>query len=281
MLKKSLEFFFAPLERERKQAVLQYMRDQNVPAEILLPADLQQQIAREGAEGYPDEICGFLIGRVSFGVKTVNRLQPIPNDWAASGAAFALSESDFASGSMRRRFAISPADFYQADKAARASGEDILGFYHSHPDSSAVPSNYDLRRAQEIFSGYSYVILAVPGGVPAEITAWTLTEDAAAFRAETMRTAEDNETDATFSKGVDRILWEIWDPIGVNDHPGARDEYADYVPVIANLLRRDASDAEFLAFLQTTERQTMGLRGSNREHLMAVIAHLRRFAEGE
>jgi len=268
------------------------MDDALAPLIIALTASQTWQLAQEASEGYPNEICGFLIGVSSVKEKVISHLLPIVNDWESDGASFRDVGADFITGTRRRRFAIPPDEFYRADKAARAKGEDILGFYHSHPDSPAIPSEYDLRLAQEIFPGYSYVIIAVPGGAPAEITAWALTEDAMAFRAETIMLVENNlvenneedkdtGTDTTFTEGVDRILWEIWDPIGVNDTPEARDEYASYVPAITVLLRQNASDAEFLAFLQTTERETMGLRGSNKEHLMAVIAHLHRFAEGE
>ena len=89
------------------------------------------------------------------------------------------------------------------------------------------------------------------------------------------------DSSSTLAAGVDRILWEIWDPIGVNDAPEARSEYQTYVPAVVALLRREASDAEFLTFLEMTEREIMQVSGSNREHRMAVIAHLRRFAEGE
>lgn len=243
-----------------------------------------RQIAAEAETGYPDEICGFLIGVASGKVKNVTRLIPIANDWGAAHSAFGELGADFAAGSRRRRFSLPPDAFYRADKAARAAGEDILGFYHSHPDNPAIPSEYDLILARQTFPGYSYVIVSVPGGWAAELRSWVLTDDVTAFAEETIVTdsgVDDTGVSDTFLTGVDRILWEIWDPIGVNDAPEARDEYISYAPTVAALLRREAPDAEFLTFLETTERETMGLRGSNREHLMAVIAHLRRFAEGE
>ena len=259
------------------------MRRENSQTTLILTATQARRIAAEAAAGYPDEICGFLVGVAAGAGKTVTRLIPIANDWEMSGSAFNDVSADFAAGSRRRRFAIPPDEFYRADRAARAAGEDILGFYHSHPDNPAIPSEYDLMLAQGTFPGYSYVIVSVAKGEKdakdgraAELTAWVLTEDAAAFVEETILA-----DDGHFIAGVDRILWEIWDPVGVNDTPAARNEYRSYAPPLAALLRRDAPDAEILHFLEITERKTMGLSGSRREHLRAVIAHLQRFAEGE
>lgn len=39
-------------------------------------------------------------------------------------------------------------------------------------------------------------------------------------------------------EAVRRILWEDWDPIGVNDHPGAIDEYDSYAPFTFYISRR-------------------------------------------
>jgi hypothetical protein len=52
---------------------------------------------------------------------------------------------------------------------------------------------------------------------------------------------------------VDRILWEEWDPIGVNEEPAARDEYSSYVPSVVRLLRDGADAAQIARHLQTIE----------------------------
>ena len=142
------------------------MRGEDPLSMIALTEAQARQIRAEAAAGYPNEICGFLIGSVSRAQKIVTQLLPLANAWEAVGETFAELGADFMTGSQRRRFAIPPDAFYQADKSARAEGRDILGFYHSHPDDFAVPSEYDLRLAQQIFPGYSYMIVAVPGGAP-------------------------------------------------------------------------------------------------------------------
>ena len=66
----------------------------------------------------------------------------------------------------------------RADKVARSENLEILGFYHSHPDAPARPSQYDLDHAWPV---YSYVIVSVPGGEPAKMTSWVLRDDRAGF----------------------------------------------------------------------------------------------------
>lgn len=62
---------------------------------------------------------------------------------------------------------------------------------------------------------------------------------------------------AKLMKEVDRILWEDWDPIGVNDIPAARDEYSSYVPSIARLLKDGADAAQIAHHLKTIEENSL------------------------
>lgn len=58
---------------------------------------------------------------------------------------------------------------------------------------------------------------------------------------------------------IDRVLWEVWDPIGVNKFPDARDEYGRYVNGVFELLTSDASDAEIAKHLATITIERMEL----------------------
>jgi proteasome lid subunit RPN8/RPN11 len=80
--------------------------------------------------------------------------------------------------SPRNRFLILPEDFLQGEQEARRRGADIIGFYHSHPDHPARPSEYDREHA---WPWYSYLILRVEQGTPREMTGWLLTEDRTRF----------------------------------------------------------------------------------------------------
>jgi hypothetical protein len=58
---------------------------------------------------------------------------------------------------------------------------------------------------------------------------------------------------------VDRLLWERWDPIGVNEHDGAVGEYSGYVSQIVFLLERNASIEEIAQHLSEIVTKRMGL----------------------
>jgi proteasome lid subunit RPN8/RPN11 len=78
----------------------------------------------------------------------------------------------------RRRFLVRPTDYRDAERAAAAEGLDLLGFYHSHPDHPARPSQYDLDHA---WPSFSYVIVSVMSGEPVDLRSWKLKGDRSAF----------------------------------------------------------------------------------------------------
>ncbi len=110
-------------------------------------------------EAYPYECCGALIGREAH----VLRVLPLPNT---------TSEGP------RRRFLVGPDDYRRAEAAARKAGAALLGFYHSHPDHPARPSEVDLAQA---WPAFYYVIVSVVDGRAREATAWRLRDDRSAF----------------------------------------------------------------------------------------------------
>ncbi|PSQ71002.1 MAG: hypothetical protein BRD38_03590 [Bacteroidetes bacterium QH_9_67_14] len=127
--------------------------------------DVLQAIRRHGAEAYPEEGCGFLLGRMDGdGTQQVTRIHRAGNERAEN---------------RERRFTLSPEAYRAADAAADAHGLDVVGFYHSHPDHPARPSETDLAEAP--FPGYAYVIVSVQDGRPADLTAWTLAPDRSQF----------------------------------------------------------------------------------------------------
>ena len=76
---------------------------------------------------------------------------------------------------------------------------------------------------------------------------------------------------------VDRILWEEWDPIGVNDEPSARDEYSSYVPGVVRLLRDGADAAQIARHLQAIEEVsiTVGVYDERRRRVAGKLVDLR------
>jgi proteasome lid subunit RPN8/RPN11 len=83
----------------------------------------------------------------------------------------------------RRRFLVRAADYLVAEQRAGTEGRELMGFYHSHPDHPARPSQFDLDHAWPVFS---YVIISVADGRPGDITSWRLADDRSAFAQETL-----------------------------------------------------------------------------------------------
>jgi len=130
---------------------------------LILGEAERAHIAREGRDAYPNECCGFLLGREIDGRARVEEVLPAVN-----------ARDD----SPRNRYLIPPEAFVRVQREATARGRDIVGFYHSHPDVEARPSAFDQDHA---WPGYYYVIVSVLGGAPAELRAWRLRGDRDAF----------------------------------------------------------------------------------------------------
>jgi proteasome lid subunit RPN8/RPN11 len=130
------------------------------PAALVLTAAQRAAIARHGEETFPDECCGVLLGREENGVRIVVELLPLENGWDPV--------------ERRRRFIISSQQVLRAEKTARAKGLDVLGFYHSHPNAPARPSEFDREHA---WPWYSYPIVSVVDGSAVELTGWQLLDD--------------------------------------------------------------------------------------------------------
>jgi proteasome lid subunit RPN8/RPN11 len=121
-------------------------------------------IRAHGEAGFPNEICGVLLGREADGHKTVTGLLPI--------------ENQFESDEQYHRFLITPQDMLRAERSARAQGVSVVGFYHSHPEAEAIASNYDRDHA---WPWYTYIIVSVKQGRADEMRSWTLRDDRSAF----------------------------------------------------------------------------------------------------
>jgi proteasome lid subunit RPN8/RPN11 len=135
---------------------------------IVLTAEVERRIREEGARAYPNECCGFILGITrEAGGRKAEALIPIDNAREA--------EEQY------HRFTMEPEDFLKAEKEARGRNLEIIGFYHSHPDHPARPSDYDREQALPF---YSYLIVSVKGGRAEALTAWELAADRAAFTEE-------------------------------------------------------------------------------------------------
>ncbi len=129
---------------------------------------LLDRIREHGRSAYPHECCGLLLGQANGEGKSVLDLRPVAN-----------ARED----SRHNRYLISPRDLLEAEREARRLGLDVIGVYHTHPDHPACPSEFDRENA---FPWYSYIILSVAAGHPADLASWTLREDRSTFDREEM-----------------------------------------------------------------------------------------------
>ena len=117
-------------------------------------------------ETYPEECAGALVGVDTGEIKLVVDV------WRAENT----HEEDRA-----RRFLIEPLQIKEFEERARERDMDVLGFYHSHPDHPAEPSEYDRERA---WPYYSYVIAAVGEGGVEGLRSWVLKDDRSGYEEE-------------------------------------------------------------------------------------------------
>lgn len=112
-------------------------------------------IRRHAEETYPHECCGVLLGSIDGVDRKVLATARCENTQAAS---------DW--------FNIDPRQIVRIQREAAERGEDIVGFYHSHPDDAARWSASDLREAHWL--GCSYVIASVRDGRSGEVNSFFL-----------------------------------------------------------------------------------------------------------
>jgi proteasome lid subunit RPN8/RPN11 len=137
---------------------------------IRLTPDHLHQIRQHGEATFPNECCGLLLGAIIDGEKRVSEIY--------------AAENTREEGAQYHRFLIPPEAVRQAEQHARTRKLEILGFYHSHPNAPARPSEFDLDHAWPF---YSYMIVSVRGGKAEDLTCWQMRDDRSAFDPEQMK----------------------------------------------------------------------------------------------
>jgi len=135
---------------------------------VALPARFLEEMKAHARESYPDECCGFLIGRSSESETGKPR----------SILALERARNEF-EGERRRRFLIRPEELREVERRVELAGQAVVGFYHSHPDHPARPSQFDQDHG---WPWYAYVIVGVTASDVAAVGAFELDPDSAAFR---------------------------------------------------------------------------------------------------
>ncbi|HEY7515488.1 MAG TPA: M67 family metallopeptidase [Vicinamibacteria bacterium] len=128
-----------------------------------------EEMVAQARERYPFEACGVLVGVVRSPAR-VERVVPVVN-----------REKE----APRVRYQIAPEDLIRIQREARDRGEEIVGYYHSHPDHPARPSETDRRIAAEGLSdGVIHVVVGVEKGERAVPTAWIFRDASQSFQEE-------------------------------------------------------------------------------------------------
>ncbi len=129
---------------------------------LLLARQERTKIEEHCVESFPEECCGLLIGR--------------ENDHRVVTEARRAANVQ---GEMReRRYLIDPMELVRTERMLSGSGRMILGFYHSHPNATAIPSEFDRNHA---WPWYDYLIVSVHGVTVMERRVWRLSEDRSTF----------------------------------------------------------------------------------------------------
>ena len=115
-------------------------------------------------ETYPHECCGALLGNDGEAGREIVDLVPLAN-----------RRND----SPRNRFEVTPEDVQMAEKKAKDLKLEVIGWYHSHPDAPARPSEFDREHA---WPWYSYIIVSVQQREPRDTKSWRLRDDRVGVR---------------------------------------------------------------------------------------------------
>ena len=116
----------------------------------------------------PEECCGLLFGRADGSMRSIVRIHATTN---------------IAAGDRHRRYEIDPQVVFDAIRGANVSGEQLLGFFHSHPDGSLTPSSHDVKTA---WPDKSYLIVGVDSSRIVGHRSWRVDPNGTGMQEETI-----------------------------------------------------------------------------------------------
>lgn len=131
---------------------------------LALSPDLHHVISTHLEGTYPNEGGGFLVGLQTPDQVLVTEVHPVLNVFA--------TEEQF------HRFLAENGAFQRIEDEADARGLSLVGYFHSHPDSPAIPSEFDRVHA---WPHFAYIIVSVQDGHAVETLLWELVDDRSHF----------------------------------------------------------------------------------------------------
>lgn len=154
---------------------------------VVLPSSLLADMRAHGRAAYPEECCGFLIGAGpesdELADRTIVALERAGNDY---------------DGERRRRFLIRPEELRELERRLEGTGRGVVGFYHSHPDHPARPSQFDQDHA---WPWYTYVVLAVTASATPAVAAFELEPESATFHEVPLSVTEERPSSPLVVRG--------------------------------------------------------------------------------
>lgn len=143
--------------------------DERATSQLVLSTEHMDRMAAHCQRAYPFEGCGMILGHTANGRKVVVDVLPTGNAREAEAR--------------HNRYLIPPEEILQGELEAEERGLDVIGYFHSHPDHPAQPSEFDREQA---WPWYSYLIFSVLNGKAKDRRSWQLREDRSGFEEETL-----------------------------------------------------------------------------------------------
>ena len=140
---------------------------------VILTKLLQQHIFEQMEGTYPNEGGGFLLGHIADGKITIEDITQV--------------ENVFEEEEQYHRYAMTPQDWMRLEDLADERGLSLVGYYHSHPNAPAIPSDFDRDHA---LPNFVYIITSVKEGNAVDMRVWRLKNDRSKFDAETLTLAD-------------------------------------------------------------------------------------------
>jgi proteasome lid subunit RPN8/RPN11 len=134
--------------------------------QVVIPSAVLERLRAHATRAYPEECCGILVGQRTAEAADATSAVVVSRDIRCANTAQELDR--------RRRFEIDPRALIDTIRELRDGEEQIVGFYHSHPDADAELSSTDLTFVS-LWPETVWLVLSVGQDGPRGERAWWLT----------------------------------------------------------------------------------------------------------